>query len=1697
MEDGTAELSITCSASSASLVNFYKKSFGFSESTTYIDSEIPQNTTRIVTNEVKGETSYREIIEPVREKFYDGIREEQKFLFGFEILEFDTSHVISKQQDELQIFIEAHAVPYFTEIHTIDSKTTFTITSPPEKTVNDFLYAQMDISRALLYNMPTAQDLKKSWDLTIHLPENGQFMEVEGRTGVITFDGDASLTSSLEKVSDNTVHYTEEWKVTENHLSRESIDVDQAYSLPVQLSSTVYDGEQQVVMEFSHGDFRDELWNWSFDWDVIEFSGSYPVEYDISVNLYLTLIGSVHVDLGETAAWAEFDVSAGLEINAEIHAGWEHTFPIDLGFCRGDSFGWRGMIPVVVTIQVEPEAELYVSVEGYIIVYVNPEAGFNLKAGADADFQWGWPPVEFHPIFEFTPYCDFDNYDFDIGAEVTIRPKLAFAVSVLVDYIIGPRITPGVYLEGVLGYSLQEGIYWHAKLGFDLMVGVQLTPFLHWNWPDPLFDITLMEWDSGEAGGGNPEDTEPPVTTVYLQPLVGGYPGWQTNFWFVANDEGADASGIERTLYNIPEYHGYDNWQEFNEHEIIPLLTHYPEYDVNYYSIDLEENEESINTLTITPDLTAPVSILQVGKVPQRDEVVVYAEQTPVMIEAEDDYTGYEIYYTTWNESCGWGDWRNGTTNESVTHYFSYDDLGTCFLYWFSIDGAGNLENNQSEVFYVTTPDVVLVDVKMCEYPGGPPTYEFDYGQECFCEIVLDNAVEGEVITWMWKLDGDILYVDNTVVTSPTCWNSWTPSLAGEWTVSIYYDYTYLGSSSAFHVIEGPEASLEYTCMCDNPGGPPETEFDFGQECISYCEFDNSEEGDTVKWKWVWGDDEQIYYTAQETITDASIWCSWTPPFSGDWYVNIYYNDVYVGTGPVFLVKEPLHPKGIITDFTVEPNPVEYAGDTTATVQGINIGEISGWFAIGIETATHGSMMSEPTELPPGQSMDYEVVFEDITQSTYCNATLWWLSDYIINKGNDRDQILQDEEQLYIDVASQDVIGEYNESSSDFFSGPFHNQEQGRSVAKVYIKNIGMHEGTLHLCLYEYPDTPEQNVIFSKEIIVDSGTESHQCVWTDISDGPEQGLWPMGLKVWGDTEAEPIWGTAKKTHQWNVEILAPHEPSIITLDTTNIKETNVVLNAQCLDDGGEPCSCGFWYGTEFPVEETNSINVTCDETVQTSECCDHYVNELTPGILYYAKSWIRNLEGFYTSYNTISFHTLTFDADPPTVITNTTEQINETTVAFQGFLYDNGGEPCSCGFWYGTEYPLNETNSISVECDEEHVTGDEFSTLVTLRPIEPYYVCSWAANSHGLSVSNVSRYDHEFGDYSYTFDESNRHLGDDIPYTHSIEFPLSIWFCNGSIAVNNSVENFLQQGSVWTPSNCVFHNNEGKEEWTSWKKWRYEQGLPNSLTDIEPEIEYYFYLNDSALPVTIAFEFDDYIPIFYDIVLPSRIWAYNTSIGQNDSCENFCQQGGIWDDIYFIDDLEGHYWFKGGSDNTLTHLTYGKEYKFMMLNKSEVAFEYDQGTYDAFGSNFPPEDPLLEGPNVGYTSVDYLFSTSTTDQEEHQIYYNFSWDDESSSGWLGPYDSGQVCECAHAWESIDTYGVKVKAKDILDAESDWSNIIFITIKKPGDVDGNGVVNVVDLLALLAAWGTSDPNADINGDGTVDVIDLLILLAHWG
>jgi Zn-dependent metalloprotease len=49
----------------------------------------------------------------------------------------------------------------------------------------------------------------------------------------------------------------------------------------------------------------------------------------------------------------------------------------------------------------------------------------------------------------------------------------------------------------------------------------------------------------------------------------------------------------------------------------------------------------------------------------------------------------------------------------------------------------------------------------------------------------------------------------------------------------------------------------------------------------------------------------------------------------------------------------------------------------------------------------------------------------------------------------------------------------------------------------------------------------------------------------------------------------------------------------------------------------------------------------------------------------------------------------------------------------------------------------------------------------------------------------------------------------------------------------------------------------------------------------------------------------------------------------------------------------------------------------------------------------------------------------------------------------------------------------------------------------GDINGDSIVDVTDILAVVGAWGTAGGPEDVNGDGIVNVGDLLAIVEGWG
>jgi len=88
-----------------------------------------------------------------------------------------------------------------------------------------------------------------------------------------------------------------------------------------------------------------------------------------------------------------------------------------------------------------------------------------------------------------------------------------------------------------------------------------------------------------------------------------------------------------------------------------------------------------------------------------------------------------------------------------------------------------------------------------------------------------------------------------------------------------------------------------------------------------------------------------------------------------------------------------------------------------------------------------------------------------------------------------------------------------------------------------------------------------------------------------------------------------------------------------------------------------------------------------------------------------------------------------------------------------------------------------------------------------------------------------------------------------------------------------------------------------------------------------------------------------------------------------------------------------------------------------------------------------PERPM--GTINGETGIEYNFTSRTTDPQDDQIYFMFDWGDKTNSGWIGPYNSGEIVNSSHVWNNKGNFNIKVKAKDIYDHQSDWSEPLSI------------------------------------------------------
>jgi hypothetical protein len=81
-----------------------------------------------------------------------------------------------------------------------------------------------------------------------------------------------------------------------------------------------------------------------------------------------------------------------------------------------------------------------------------------------------------------------------------------------------------------------------------------------------------------------------------------------------------------------------------------------------------------------------------------------------------------------------------------------------------------------------------------------------------------------------------------------------------------------------------------------------------------------------------------------------------------------------------------------------------------------------------------------------------------------------------------------------------------------------------------------------------------------------------------------------------------------------------------------------------------------------------------------------------------------------------------------------------------------------------------------------------------------------------------------------------------------------------------------------------------------------------------------------------------------------------------------------------------------------------------------------------------PAAPSITGPSEGKVKVIYNCTICTVDPESDDVSYSVDWGDATSSGWLGPFTSGEAATVSHTFAKKGTYTITVSVKDIYGAK---------------------------------------------------------------
>lgn len=99
----------------------------------------------------------------------------------------------------------------------------------------------------------------------------------------------------------------------------------------------------------------------------------------------------------------------------------------------------------------------------------------------------------------------------------------------------------------------------------------------------------------------------------------------------------------------------------------------------------------------------------------------------------------------------------------------------------------------------------------------------------------------------------------------------------------------------------------------------------------------------------------------------------------------------------------------------------------------------------------------------------------------------------------------------------------------------------------------------------------------------------------------------------------------------------------------------------------------------------------------------------------------------------------------------------------------------------------------------------------------------------------------------------------------------------------------------------------------------------------------------------------------------------------------------------------------------------------------------DTAAVSIFEENYPPADPVIDGPTSGKPGVTYEYNIYSSDPDGDDIGYIVDFGDGIVVD-FDPIPSGDLLTVEHSWSNRGNYEMKVKAVDINGLESNWSTL---------------------------------------------------------